>query len=139
MISNELLDDLIAGILQLFERLGHDLLDLLQEVHPNVLVAVRLEDVASNLTTFEALRMNEVAKLTTSASVRAVIVTTRDRAEVAWLDDLIHVDDGLLRRRNLIDLGHLGLPLFIGLLELRDGFVGKFDQYIRRLALSLHQ
>ena len=137
MISNELLNDLVASSLKLLKGLWHHFLYLLQEIHPYVLIAVRLEYITSNLATFEALRVDKVTKLTTCAAVGAMVVAARHSSEVAWLDDLIHVDYSLLLGRHLIDLGHLRLSLFINLLILGDGFVGELYQYIRWLTCVL--
>ena len=54
--------------------------------------------------------MDEVAVFTAGAPVRPMVVTARYGAEVAWLDDLIHVGDGLLRG-DLLKLSHLNFAL----------------------------
>ena len=113
-------------------------LDLLEEVHADILVAVGLKDFASDLTALEACGMDKVAVLTAGAPVGPVVVAARDGAEVARLDDLIHVGDGLLSGC-LLDLRHLSLAFLIDFLELGDGIVGKTYQHRRRLSLSLLQ
>ena len=141
MIGDELLNDLVTGILELIKSLRHHFLDFLQIVHSNVLVAVGLKYVSSDLTPLEALGMDKMAKFTACASVWPMVVTAGDGAEVAWLDYLIHIYDGLLRR-NLVNLSHLcylSLLFLIDLFVLCDGLIGELDQYIRWLTRRLHE
>jgi len=134
----KLLDHLMGSILELFVGLGHHFLDLLEVVHADVLIAVGLEDFARNFATLEALGMDKVAKFAACAPVGAVVVSTGHRAEVARLDDLVHLIDGLLRRK-LVNLSHVGFALLVDFLVLGNRFVCHVDKYAGWLTRGFHQ
>ena len=122
VMVDELLNHLDRLILQLFVSRRGYFLDLLEEVHSDVLVAVGLENFTSDLAAFKTCGMDEVAVFTPGAAVGSVIVATRNGAEVAWLDDLIHVC-GCLLGVNLLKLSHLSFALLINFFELDDGII----------------
>jgi len=82
--------------LELFVGFGDYFLDLLEVIHADILVAVRLEDFTGDLAAFKALGVNEVAVFTPSAAIGSVEVAAGHGAEVARLDDRVHIDHGLL-------------------------------------------
>ena len=133
VILHELLDYLNRSILKFVKSLWLQLLDLLQVVHSNVLVAVGLENFTRNFSPFISLGMDEVTVLTACASIWAMVVSAGNCAEVAWLNHLIHTDNGLLRSE-LVYLSHLCLSLLIDLLKLIDVFLSQSDQHVRLLA-----
>ena len=126
VIDHKLLDDVQWCILKLFRGSRHSLGNLLQEVCPDILVSVGLEDFSRYLTTFKALSMDKVAELISSAAIGSVIVATRHSPEIAWFDQLVHGGGDLLSS-HLIELGHLDLLLLIVFLELDDGLVSEID------------
>ena len=136
VIVDVLLNSLNRGIGQLLVRLSIDFLDFLQVVQTNVLIAIGLEDVTSNLTSFEAGRMDEVTVLTASAAIWSMVVAAGNRTEVAGLDELVSLEHGLLSG-HLVELGQLDPFLLIDLLEFDDLFIGERDQYLRGLTWSL--
>ena len=135
MAVHELLDSLNGCVLELLEHLWADLLDFLQVVQADVLVSVRLKDIAGDFSAFEALGVDEVAVLAACASIWPVVVSAGDCSEVARLDDLSRLHQALLRG-NLVDLGQLQPSLLIDLLKLDDLFVGESDEHLRRLTGS---
>ena len=136
--GNELLNHLNRGLLKIYVRFWNNFLDFLEVIHANVLVSVGLEDFTSDFTTLESLCVNEVAVLASGATIRSMEVAARDCPEVARLDDLVHACHSLLSR-NLIELGHLLLSLFVHFFVLRDCLIGKLDENIGLLARSFHQ
>jgi hypothetical protein len=122
VVSNELLDYLVWGILKLFISLGDNLLNLLETIHSNVLVSVRLEDLSSNLTAFESLSMDKVTVFASSATLRSMVIPTGHGSKIAWLYQLVHVNHSLLSC-HLIYLCHLSFSFLIDFLVLIDGFV----------------
>ena len=106
VIGDELLDDLVWSILQLFISFGYDLLNLLQAVHSNVLISVGLEDFTGDFSTFEALSVDKVTVFSSCATLRTMVVATGHSTEIAWLDHHIHVHSSLLDC-HLVDLSHL--------------------------------
>ena len=91
MIDDKLLDDLVAGILKFLVGFRTHFLNLLQVVHSDVLIAIRLENFTRNFSSFKALRVDEVAEFASCATIRSVVVATGNCAEIARLDDLVHV------------------------------------------------
>lgn len=136
---DKLLDGLYRRVLELLEDARtHCFLDLLQMIDAYVLVAVLLEDVARDLAALEANRVYEMAILTASAAVRAVVVAAGDGSVIARLDNLTGLLNQALLRRKLAELGQLeSSPLLVDLLELEDFFVGERDEHLRRLSWSL--
>ena len=138
MVCYELLDDLVWGILQLFIGFGDGLLNLLQAIHSNVLISVRLEYFSRNFSAFKSLSMNEMTVFAARATLRTMVIATGNCSKVARLDQLIHVHDSLLSS-HLIDLNHLGFALFVNLLVLIDCFCCQVDKHIGRLLSSFHK
>ena len=136
MVVHELLNGLKGSVVQLFGHLRVDLLNLLQVVDADVLVSVGLEDIASDFPSFEARGVDEVAILAACAAIGSVIVAAGHRAEIARLDELVLLYDGLLGR-HLADLSHLDSPLLVHLFVLDDLLVGERDQDLRCLARRL--
>ena len=110
----------------------------MKEIDAYILVSIGLEDVTGNFTTFEPLRVDEVAELHPGAAIWSVKVSAGDCAEVAWLDELVHISLSLLVR-HLVDLGHLrhlSLLLLVDLLILLDGLIRQRNEHLRGLALD---
>lgn len=123
VVGDELLNDLVWSILQLFISFRYDLLNLLQAIHTNVLISVGLEDLTSNFSTFKALSVDKVTVLSSCAALGTMVVAAGHRTEVAWLDHHVHVHSCLLDC-HLIDLSYLSSFLLIDFFVLVDGFVG---------------
>ena len=82
--------------------------------------------------------MDEVAELHPGAAIWSVKVSAGNCAEVAWLDELVHISLSLLVR-HLVDLSHLrhlSLLLLVDLLILLDGLISQRDEHLRGLALD---
>ena len=138
VISDELLDDLVWSILQLFISFGYDLLNLLQAVHANVLISVGLENFTGDFSTFKALSVDKVTVFSSCAALRTMIVAAGHCTEVAWLNHHIHAHSSLLDC-HLVDLSHLSPFLLIYFFVLIDGFVGQIDQHVWRLLSCFHE
>ncbi len=138
MIRDELLNDLIWGILELFIGLRDSFLYLLQAIHSNVLVSVRLENFSRNFTSLKSLSVDEMTVFSSSATLRTMVVATRNCSKVAGLDQLIHVYNRLLRR-HLIDLDHLSFTLLVDFLVLIDCFCRQVDKHVGWLLSSFHK
>ena len=96
MVADELLNGLYRCFYKFFVCFRVHLLDFLQVVQADVLVAIGL-DVTRYDTPFEACRMDKVAVLTASVAVWSMVITTGDGAKVAWLDyQLASLKHGLL-------------------------------------------
>lgn len=82
----EILDDLKRTIFKFCRLSRQDLANLHNEVVFEVLIPDLLEQLAGHFDPLEAVAVNEVTKLTSRASDRAVEVATRNRAIVARFD-----------------------------------------------------
>lgn len=138
VVGDELLNDLVWSILQLFISFGYDLLNLLQAVHTNVLISVGLEDFSGNFATFKALSVDKVTVLSSCATLGTMVVAAGHSTEVAWLYHHVHVHSCLLDC-HLVDLSYLSSFLLIDFFVLVYGFVSQVDQYVWRLFSCFHE
>lgn len=129
MTSYKLLDHEQVGILEIFVNCRDSLLNFLQDVDSDVLVAICLEDFTSDFLPLEAIGVNEVAVFTTGAPVWPMVIATRHSPEIARLDQNIRIDDDLLVSHLLLHLS--SLFLLVDFFELADRIVGEADQHVR--------
>lgn len=92
MLVHKLLNHLQRLFFQISGLLRHYLLDLSQEVSPHVFVSVVLKHITRQLHACEALSVDEMAKVSTGASNRAMVIPTRHSAVVTWLDELVGIE-----------------------------------------------
>lgn len=91
MLVDKRLDRLVRQMLQLNCFLGIHFLDFVQSVDADVVVPDVLEDFAGQLATFVPHTVNEVAKIPSSASCGAVVISAWHGSVVARFDHLIRI------------------------------------------------
>ena len=126
MIVHILLNLLEGGVSKLLSHQRVNLLNRLDIVHVNVLIAICLENITWHFAALKTCRVNEVTIFAPGAAVGAVVVAAGYGAEVARLDELVLLEDCLLGG-HLIELSHLDSSLLIHFLELPNLLVSKRD------------
>lgn len=122
VIVNKLLNCCKRGVYHVDRRLRQDFLDFCEIILPHIDVPYILKNFSRQLSTFIALCVNKVTKVSSSTASWTVKVSTRYRAVVSGLDHLIWV-----RWRVCCKLSFLN---FIGLLEFLYCVVSKLHQLV---------